>query len=145
MKKLIEEARELATENISQPTVFYKDKSQRIMLRLCDALEKERGVMCYYRTDDGKCRKFTDDKYTSYCVDGPCPDETPTNADRIRGMSDEELAAIIAADFTEEKLNYCQNKPECSAILETADGIISDEWCIQCALDWLKAETEGAE
>jgi hypothetical protein len=40
MKDLITEARELATENISQPTVFYKDKSQRIMLRLCDALEK---------------------------------------------------------------------------------------------------------
>ena len=39
-KDLITEARELATENISQPTVFYKDKSQRIMLRLCDALEK---------------------------------------------------------------------------------------------------------
>ncbi len=68
-----------------------------------------------------------------------------SNADRIRGMSDEEWAAIIAADFTEEKLNYCQNKPECSAILETADGIISDEWCIQCALDWLTAETEGTE
>jgi hypothetical protein len=40
MTDLITEARELATENISQPTVFYKDKSQRIMLRLCDALEK---------------------------------------------------------------------------------------------------------
>src|SRR5574344_569397 len=48
--------------------------------------------MCYYRTDDDKCRKFTDDKYTSYCVDGPCPDDTPTNADKIRGMTDEELA-----------------------------------------------------
>jgi hypothetical protein len=51
--------------------------------------------MCYYRTDDGKCRKFTDDKYTSYCVEGPCPDDTPTNAQRIRGMSDEELAEFL--------------------------------------------------
>jgi hypothetical protein len=42
MTNLITEARELAAENISQPTVFYKDKSQRIMLRLCDALEKRK-------------------------------------------------------------------------------------------------------
>lgn len=40
--------------------------------------------MCYYRTDDGKCRKFSDDKYTAYCVDGPCPYDTPTNADHAR-------------------------------------------------------------
>jgi hypothetical protein len=51
--------------------------------------------MCYYRTDDGKCRKHSDDRFVSYCVDGPCPDDTPTNADRIRSMSDEEMAGFI--------------------------------------------------
>jgi hypothetical protein len=32
----------------------------------------------------------------AYCVDGPCPDDTPTNADRIRGkMADDiELAKL---------------------------------------------------
>jgi hypothetical protein len=49
--------------------------------------------MCYYRENNGICRKYTDVECTSYCVDGPCPDNTPTNADRIRGMSDEELAS----------------------------------------------------
>lgn len=51
--------------------------------------------MCYYRTDDGKCNKYSDDTHTSYCVDGPCPDDMPTNADRIRGMGDEELAEFL--------------------------------------------------
>ena len=51
--------------------------------------------MCYYRTDDGKCRKYSDDRFISHCVDGPCPDDTPTNADRIMGMSDGELAKFL--------------------------------------------------
>jgi predicted flavoprotein YhiN len=51
MTDLITEARELATENISQPTVFYKDKSQRIMLRLCDALEKANSKLDYLHED----------------------------------------------------------------------------------------------
>ena len=56
MTDLITEARELATENISQPTVFYKDKSQRIMLRLCDALEKHRWIPVTERLPEvGKC------------------------------------------------------------------------------------------
>ena len=41
---------------------------------------------------DGKCRKFSDDTAISYCVMGPCPEQTLSNADRIRAMSDEELA-----------------------------------------------------
>ena len=48
--------------------------------------------MCFYRTGEGICKKFSVYGVTSYCVDGPCPDEVLTNADRIRAMSDEELA-----------------------------------------------------
>ena len=47
---------------------------------------------CIYFEKDGKCRKFSDDTYISYCVMGPCPEQKLSNADRIRAMSDEELA-----------------------------------------------------
>ena len=45
--------------------------------------------------DKGKCKKFSDDKVTSWCVWGPCASQTPTNADRIRSMSDEEMAMLL--------------------------------------------------
>lgn len=57
--------------------------------------------MCVYRTDEGVCKKFSVDGVTSYCVDGPCAEEVLTNSDRIRAMSDEELADMFA-QFAEE-------------------------------------------
>lgn len=33
--------------------------------------------MCVYRTKDGKCRKYSGNGVVSFCVDGPCPDDTP--------------------------------------------------------------------
>lgn len=48
--------------------------------------------MCVYRATGGICKKFSVNGVLSYCVDGPCPDEVLTNSDRIRAMSDEELA-----------------------------------------------------
>lgn len=47
---------------------------------------------CIYFEKDGKCRKFSDDTVISYCVMGPCSEQKLSNADRIRAMSDEELA-----------------------------------------------------
>ena len=49
---------------------------------------------CIY-WNDGKCKKFSDDKVTSWCVWSPCASQTPSNADRIRAMSDEELAMLL--------------------------------------------------
>lgn len=51
--------------------------------------------MCVHRTKDGKCLKHSDNNVLSFCVDGPCPDEVQTNADRIRAMTDEELATML--------------------------------------------------
>lgn len=51
--------------------------------------------MCVHKTDEGFCKKFSVDGVTSYCVEGPCQDEVLSNADRIRSMSGEELAAIF--------------------------------------------------
>ena len=47
---------------------------------------------CIYFEKDGKCRKFSDNTAISYCVMGSCPEQKLSNADRIRGMTDEELA-----------------------------------------------------
>lgn len=47
---------------------------------------------CVYCTEDGYCKKYSDEYVTSWCVQGPCKDEKPSNADRIRSMNDEELA-----------------------------------------------------
>lgn len=53
---------------------------------------------CIYFEKDGKCRKFSDDTAISYCVMGPCSEQKLSNADRIRSMSDEELAEFLAEE-----------------------------------------------
>ena len=55
--------------------------------------------------DKGKCKKFSDDKVTSWCVEGPCSYEMPSNADRIRSMTDEELALWICGVYDIEEEN----------------------------------------
>ena len=56
---------------------------------------------CIYFEDNGVCRKFSDDTTLSYCVMGPCPEQTLSNADRIRAMSDEEMATELLPLFEE--------------------------------------------
>ena len=46
---------------------------------------------CVYQYK-GKCKKFSGDNIKSWCVWGPCDDQIPSNADKIRGMTDEQLA-----------------------------------------------------
>ena len=36
-----------------------------------------------------------------------------TNAEKIRSMSDEELAAVLVLEPMGEKIPFCKNKPEC--------------------------------
>ena len=52
---------------------------------------------CVYWSD-GMCKKFSDDKSTSWCVEGPCGGQMPSNADKIRAMSDEELKEFICSN-----------------------------------------------
>lgn len=87
---------------------------------------------CKYRTDGGRCLKFTDDGCISFCVDGPCPDaeyKKPNNADRIRAMSDEELA---------EWIEYNINCSDCR--LATMCDVNNGKTCFDWWLDWLKQE-----
>ena len=58
---------------------------------------------CIY-WNDGKCKKFSDDKVTSWCVWSPCASQTPSNADRIRSMNDKELKKFICSMF---KCEFC--------------------------------------
>lgn len=65
-----------------------------------------------------------------------------TNADRIRNMTDEELAEhIITTPAYETCIKFCKNREECYAIMEM-DNDIPEEWCKQCLLEWLKKEVE---
>ena len=62
-----------------------------------------------------------------------------TNADRIRSMSDADLAAFLQSILDGD--TYCTNKPQCGEMLNTDDGI-PVEWCAQCLLAWLRKPVE---
>ena len=47
---------------------------------------------CIYYRENGLCSHGGDLSEANICVMGPCPYEKQSNADRIRAMSDEELA-----------------------------------------------------
>ena len=75
-----------------------------------------------------KC-KYRHEEYCAYidqyCVEGPCPYEEPqTNADRIRAMSDEELATLLRSHTCPHP---CEHEED-------------DYPCHICWLDWLKQE-----
>ncbi len=63
------------------------------------------------------------------------------NADRIRAMSNEELAEMISAAHIDEHIRFCQNKPECDDTLERGEPI-HQEMCKQCLLEWLSRPAE---
>lgn len=64
-----------------------------------------------------------------------------TNADRIRAMSDEELAAIMTATFVDEQIHYCQNRQECMDALDRGEDI-PEEKCIACLVEWMQSPAE---
>ena len=61
-----------------------------------------------------------------------------TNADRIRAMSDEELARLL---YCSDSLGWCHNLPECADMLDTDDGI-PEEKCMACLVAWLRQPAE---
>lgn len=63
--------------------------------------------------------------------------ENMTNADRIRTMTDAELAAaLMTAGDAGGTLDFCSCEPECLAAIETDDGILVEK-CLACAMAWL--------
>ena len=66
-------------------------------------------------------------------------EKTLTNADRIRAMSDEELAKrLLTIDGPGV---FCKTLPECEELLDTDEGI-PEEKCLRCMLAWLQQPVE---
>ena len=65
------------------------------------------------------------------CIDG----KPQTHADQIRAMNDEELAKLI---YGVDGLGWCKSLPECIKQI----GLVPEEKCIGCALEWLKQPVE---
>lgn len=67
-----------------------------------------------------------------------------TNADRIRNMSDEEMAKwLIQMSEGDNRIKFCKSRPECNADLDE-DREIPQERCAECMLDWLRQPAEEA-
>jgi hypothetical protein len=64
-----------------------------------------------------------------------------TRADRIRAMSDEELAKCLLT--VDDDCKYCKNLPECDKLLDTPEGIPEGK-CLGCLVEWLR-EPEGEQ
>ena len=78
----------------------------------------------------------------SHCIHNAEEEFVPqTNADRIRAMSDEELADAILETCLREGMPFCKNKLQCSQILDNGKTI-PDEMCKQCLIEWLQSESE---
>lgn len=55
---------------------------------------------CIYRTKDCECDLYAEGgKYTAFCDMENCKERKPSNADRIRNMTDEELAEWLEDRF----------------------------------------------
>lgn len=90
---------------------------------------------CVYFEKNGRCRKFSDDTAVSYCVMGPCPEQTLSNADRLRAMNDEELASEMNQRSISTICDIvCQGECEAIATLNKT----SNEVCKEIIMKWLR-------
>lgn len=79
---------------------------------------------CIYRTRSDLCMKFTTEQSVSFCVGKKCPDRKESNADRIRSMTDEELARFISCPENNDWRTIC----------------FKDDDCLTCKTKWLRQE-----
>ena len=90
---------------------------------------------CVYRTEDNKCEFYSDygKGIVSYCDFDDCEDKKPSNADRIRAMTDEELAEFM-------NCGACPPGKDVSELCHDEDGGSVPDMCNICWLCWLKEE-----
>lgn len=63
-----------------------------------------------------------------------------TRAEKIRSMTDEELADILHSFAEmEDRIGWCRDLPECDVDLESEDGV-PEMRCRECIPHWLKEE-----
>lgn len=88
---------------------------------------------------DGDCCNSGATQYMCKCKQ-PCYTIIPiTNADRIRAMSDKELASFLADRFANES---CNRLSECNMVTATQMEAIRHTWYC-CWMDWLEQPAEG--
>lgn len=89
---------------------------------------------CYspLRHEDGTCDKFC--TYNTTYVQ--------TNADRIRAMTDEELAYFLEHETHECPAPYYKNHFDGCLLDDTPEESVTNTECDQCWLEWLKKESE---
>jgi len=83
---------------------------------------------CIYRTKDNECELWSVDKRHSFCDIETCNDKVVSNADRIRSMTDEELAN----EFLDAQCESCDWQGDCPDM----------QPCIDRITEWLKAEVQ---
>lgn len=119
----------------------HEDLPDVIYAKWCD---REANYAWSYKTSipHETFRIYEDGDY--WCIGIVCDINKPrqTNADRIRAMTDEELAsALIQFAELDNKIGFCQNLPECDSLLDTDDGI-PEAKCQKCLLKWLQEPAE---
>lgn len=67
-----------------------------------------------------------------------CENKVVTHADKLRAMSDEELAKAL---YENAECKWCRNEPACGEMLDS-EKQIEDSKCIGCVLAWLKQPVE---
>lgn len=86
---------------------------------------------------EGRLRRMANQKYCDKCgyIKEQCEcGKTKTNADRIRSMSDEELAEKMFELENKELckvIPFCKSTDECTDIMDSGE-LIPDELCKQC-------------
>ena len=90
---------------------------------------------CVYY-DNQKCTLLGfEQEYVDWCVLGPCSNETPSNADHIRAMSDEELSELLCTADWCEICDQLKEDGTCKAM--ELDGPLGKH-CVAAGLRWLK-------
>lgn len=92
---------------------------------------------CIYRTQFNLCEKNKEEDekrgILRWCDFEGCEDKHPSNADRVRAMTDEELSV-----FLDDISNGCDNCPKRRYCLFDTE----EENCCDAYLKWLKEEVE---
>ena len=62
-----------------------------------------------------------------------------TRADKLRSMTDRQLADLLVDFGAGGLVGFCQGLPECE------DGVATSDDCKKCMLKWLRSPAEGEE
>lgn len=108
---------------------------------MCGRYEKEIAEMFLKAFDDSEEKIFCNCQHNSNSRDNePCCrcDSRHTNADRIRNMSDEELASVLFSGCIDS-----MDLEECPYASESElDNNRIRKICKKCTLEWLQSEAE---